>query len=108
VDEQNGSLLFCLGAFPPEIGEPVMLQEGNDTNGSSDQTAGEASLPPCPASLSAQAAKPFFSMLSRGREAGERPETARAPEFFQDLNLDQIMAAITMGWQDYDLAASSS
>jgi DNA mismatch repair protein MutS len=81
-----------------------MLQEGNDTNGSSDQTAGEASLPPCPASLSAQAAEPFFSMLSRGREAGERPETARAPEFFQDLNLDQIMAAITMGWQDYDLA----
>ncbi len=46
---------------------------------------------------------PFHSILFNGNEAKTRRETPDAPPFFADLNLDQIVDAITAGKQDYDL-----
>jgi DNA mismatch repair protein MutS len=45
----------------------------------------------------------FYSILYR--ERGDRPaqETMAAPACFHDLNLDQIVAAITLGREEYDL-----
>lgn len=45
----------------------------------------------------------FHSILFNGTGAGGRRETGDAPPFFADLNLDQIVDAITAGKQDYDL-----
>ena len=43
----------------------------------------------------------FRSILYPGEEGGARAE--EAPSFFADLNLDQIVAAVTAGKADYDL-----
>ncbi len=47
--------------------------------------------------------RPFYSVLFQESKGPTGPKTSAAPEFFHDLNLDQIVAAITSGWPDYDL-----
>lgn len=45
----------------------------------------------------------FFSILFNKAETSAQQCIPEAPEFFVDLNLDQIIDAITTGRKDYDL-----
>jgi len=45
----------------------------------------------------------FHSILFERPEDGIKTETAQAPAFFADLNLDQIVAAVTAGKEEYNL-----
>ncbi|HZU88082.1 MAG TPA: DNA mismatch repair protein MutS [Stellaceae bacterium] len=45
----------------------------------------------------------FQSILYRLIAPGRQTEQAEAPEFLKDLNLDQIVAAVTAGRDEYDL-----
>ena len=46
---------------------------------------------------------PFRSILFDESETGTVIDGREAPEFFTDLNLDQIVASITAGREEYDL-----
>jgi DNA mismatch repair protein MutS len=45
----------------------------------------------------------FHSILFESIDDGIRAETVEAPAFFRDLNLDQIVEAITLGKEEYNL-----
>jgi len=45
----------------------------------------------------------FHSILNEGIKDGIQTETPEAPDFFTDLNLDQIIDAVTAGKQEYNL-----
>jgi hypothetical protein len=45
----------------------------------------------------------FHSILFESIDDGIRAETVEAPGFFRDLNLDQIVEAITVGKEEYNL-----
>jgi hypothetical protein len=45
----------------------------------------------------------FESVLFEG-SGGTKAESLDAPEFFSDLNLDQLVDAVTAGWEAYSLA----
>ena len=47
----------------------------------------------------------FHSILFRESDDLSRLETPEQPAFFHDLNLDQVVEAITRDWRDYDLAS---
>lgn len=47
----------------------------------------------------------FRSILFGSIDVAAGIEDQDAPEFFRDLNLDQVVAGITESWQDYNLAA---
>jgi DNA mismatch repair ATPase MutS len=49
------------------------------------------------------AATSFHSILFARAEEDVGTETVEAPEFFADLNLDQIVAAVTSGKEEYNL-----
>ena len=46
----------------------------------------------------------FRSILSAGTYEADASETSEPPGFFHDLNLDQIVQAVTADWKDYNLA----
>jgi DNA mismatch repair protein MutS len=45
----------------------------------------------------------FYSILFEKAKGDIKKETPEAPVFFADLNLDQIIDAITTGKEEYDL-----
>ncbi|RKF35682.1 DNA mismatch repair protein MutS [Paraburkholderia fungorum] len=45
----------------------------------------------------------FHSILFKKPEDGPKRDDVPEPGFFGDLNLDQIISAITIGWSDYNL-----
>lgn len=47
---------------------------------------------------------PFRSILFGGVGINAEVEDQATPEFFRDLNLDQVVAGITESWQDYNLS----
>ena len=67
---------------------------------------GRGAATPSPPGSEREVAIAFRSILLPPGAEGRQAETADEPEFFRDLNLDKIVAAITAGKDDYDLRPS--
>ena len=65
--------------------------------------AGAAASPLGRLGFERDVAEPFYSILVPPGAARLDTETADEPEFFRDLNLDKVVAAITAGKDDYCL-----
>lgn len=65
--------------------------------------AGAAASPLGRLGFERDVAEPFRSILVPPGAARLDTETADEPEFFRDLNLDKVVAAITAGKDDYNL-----
>ena len=50
----------------------------------------------------------FRSVLTPSSDGDDAAETSEAPAFFVALNLDQIVASVTLGKQEYNLAVFPS
>jgi hypothetical protein len=57
-----------------------------------------------PPAASAATELTFRSVLAVASDDGQAPEESEPPNFFRDLNLDQVVASITSGKQEYNLA----
>jgi DNA mismatch repair protein MutS len=55
------------------------------------------------AAFAAKSSSPFESLLFPGRAPETPTPEGKAPEFFRDLNLDQVVAAATAGKDEYGL-----
>ena len=53
--------------------------------------------------LTSEAGLTFRSVLTLASDDGQKSEQSETPGFFRDLNLDQILASITIGKQEYNL-----
>ncbi len=82
--------------------------DGFPSDGAIDTAARRADAEPplaveFPATSGAGATN-FRSVLTPSSDGDDAAETSEAPAFFVDLNLDQIVASVTLGKQEYNLA----
>ena len=82
--------------------------DGYPSDGAIDTAARRADAgPPLavePPAASGAGATNFRSVLTPSSDGDDAAETSEAPAFFVDLNLDQIVASVTLGKQEYNVA----
>jgi len=80
----------------PVLNEELPVDQAAIANRSNDRAA-EATASPA-------ATRPYQSILFATSANADRTEVRTEPEYFPDLNLDQLLTAITAGREEYDLA----
>ncbi len=87
----------------------MSLRENLLSNGAAAEARDDPAFPPeerrddRPASTG-DAGSTFRSVLTLASDDGQKTETSETPACFRDLNLDQILASIAIGKQEYNLA----
>ena len=77
----------------------VALAHPGATDGRQLGASDDAETPPA----REDGAAAFRSILGDASDAGPGDESVPEPEFFRDLNLDQVVDAVTAGWAEYSL-----